>query len=761
MQISYRCPRCRDCVDCKKSFETERVSLREEQEDQMVHDSIRIDWENKQIECKLPVRGEEHQFLSNNRDIALKILDQQCNKHHKDVETRELICKSFDKLMKNGHMVLWDSLTEDEKKVIEAKKVSHWLPWRVVFKDSLSTPCRAVFDASSNTKVDADGNGGRSLNDLVVKGKVTTLNLMKMITRFQAGQHAVQGDLKQFYASIKLVLEQWNLQRVLFRENLDPKGKLIEAIIKSLIWGIKCVSALSEASVIKLAEFIKEKLPDLYKLLVDSRFCDDIGASSNSMEKLKATTKEADNLFDSVGLACKGWSYSGEKPSVDVSEDGLISIGGMKWDPIMDTLEVLIPKLHFSRKSRGRLIVGTQVFEGSMMEELEEFVPKDLSRRTIFSKNSSIYDPCGKLAPVLGILKVDLRLVSKLTEEWDDTIPASARSKWLKNFMLLERLRGMKFQRAMMPSDAVSSRMNLIVAGDVAEANVEMFGAWARFKRKNGTYSCQQILGRSLLADEDSTMPKKELNVLTRSSNMGWLLNLMLDDWMESYIVIGDSTIAFCWTTSERKRLSLFHRNRVIQIKRGTNINQMYHVITSENPADLGTRPDLVKLSDVGPNSPWDKGKEWMRGEINDAVSAGILTPVTSLRLKEEQEEDYKKGFIYEKSPEILTKGHLVLTTNSRLDKVMERQLFSDYLIPPNKWTFEKVVRVQAMVRKWFRDFKCSKKRKLLEVDPNHQFQMFPVHNAQCSVNSFTFILIKTTIDDYQWWSWQWQIPID
>ena len=484
MQISYRCPRCRDCVDCKKSFETERVSLREEQEDQMVHDSIRIDWENKQIECKLPVRGEEHQFLSNNRDIALKILDQQCNKHHKDVETRELICKSFDKLMKNGHMVLWDSLTEDEKKVIEAKKVSHWLPWRVVFKDSLSTPCRAVFDASSNTKVDADGNGGRSLNDLVVKGKVTTLNLMKMITRFQAGQHAVQGDLKQFYASIKLVLEQWNLQRVLFRENLDPKGKLIEAIIKSLIWGIKCVSALSEASVIKLAEFIKEKLPDLYKLLVDSRFCDDIGASSNSMEKLKATTKEADNLFDSVGLACKGWSYSGEKPSVDVSEDGLISIGGMKWDPIMDTLEVLIPKLHFSRKSRGRLIVGTQVFEGSMMEEMEEFVPKDLSRRTIFSKNSSIYDPCGKLAPVLGILKVDLRLVSKLTEEWDDTIPASARSKWLKNFMLLERLRGMKFQRAMMPSDAVSSRMNLIVAGDVAEANVEMFGAWARFKRK-------------------------------------------------------------------------------------------------------------------------------------------------------------------------------------------------------------------------------------------------------------------------------------
>ena len=63
------------------------------------------------------------------------------------------------------------------------------------------------------------------LNDLVVKGKVTTLNLVKMIMRFQASAAAVQGDLKQFSASIKLVVDQWNLQRVLFRKDLDMKMK--------------------------------------------------------------------------------------------------------------------------------------------------------------------------------------------------------------------------------------------------------------------------------------------------------------------------------------------------------------------------------------------------------------------------------------------------------------------------------------------------------------------------------------------------------
>ena len=72
------------------------------------------------------------------------------------------------------------------------------------------------------------------MNDLVVKGKVTTLNLVKMIMRFQAGAVAVQGDLKQFYASIKLVVNQWNLQRILYRKDLDPNNEVLEGVIKTL-----------------------------------------------------------------------------------------------------------------------------------------------------------------------------------------------------------------------------------------------------------------------------------------------------------------------------------------------------------------------------------------------------------------------------------------------------------------------------------------------------------------------------------------------
>ena len=95
-----------------------------------------------------------------------------------------------------------------------------------------------------------------------------------------------------------------------------------------------------------------------------------------NQELNKKKTNDADTLFSQVGLECKGWSFSGEEPDPELAEEGqVISIGGMKWHPLLDLLELQIPNLHFSRKLRGRLVVGTQIFEGSMMDELDKFVP--------------------------------------------------------------------------------------------------------------------------------------------------------------------------------------------------------------------------------------------------------------------------------------------------------------------------------------------------------------------------------------------------
>ena len=170
-QVEYRCPACRECLDCKAADKTEKVSLREECERYEIQKSVKLDLERRRIQCSLPLIGKERDFLTCNRDKALKILQQQCKKYHKDTDTKKLILEAFAKLFDNGHAILLSDLTQKQKQFLD-KEIQYHIPWRVVFSNSPTTPTRPVLDASSRTSFRKDKTGGRSLNDLVAKGKI-------------------------------------------------------------------------------------------------------------------------------------------------------------------------------------------------------------------------------------------------------------------------------------------------------------------------------------------------------------------------------------------------------------------------------------------------------------------------------------------------------------------------------------------------------------------------------------------------------------
>ena len=174
-----------------------------------------------------------------------------------------------------------------------------------------------------------------------------------------------------------------------------------------------------------------------------------------------------------------------------------------------------------------------------------------------------MWDILGKLAPITSGLKLDLRETFQRTETWDEGMPPDLRQRWVHNFLLFEKLRGLKFERAVMPSDAVDSKLRLLTGVDAAKSGL-MMGCWGGFKRKDGSWSNKLMLGRSLLAKSES-IPKDELEALCAGSNMAWVVRISLQDWVDSSILFSDSMIALCWLTSEKLRLSLFHRNRVLQ----------------------------------------------------------------------------------------------------------------------------------------------------------------------------------------------------
>ena len=708
-KIEYRCPKCRNCAPCREAVETEKISLREEAEEAEIADSVKLDFDNKQFICSLPMRGSPEDFLATNKRSAEKVLERQVKLYSKDQDTKELILKAMNKLFDRGHISLVSELEPDQQALIENSLVNYFIPWRVVFKPgSLSTPARPVFDCSSKTPTRLDGTGGRRLNDLMCKGRSMSFNLIKMLLRFSVGSHALSGDIKQFYNVFKLLPEHWHLQLFLWKEEMNPSNETVVAVIKTLIYGNKASAPQSEEGMKQFAEVVRKTNPRLADFLINSRFVDDLNDSVATKEGMDELQQDTDKELATLGVHIKGWAKTGSTPSTEISEGGLVGVAGMAWCPEVDSMEMKIPPLHFGKVIRGRLSSTTKLFQGEFgnLQHMEEFVPGNLSKRQVVSKYMSTFDPMGKLIPATSKMKKDLRDLMADTPTWDEAISSEHRSTWVKNFMTLEALKGIKFTRPRMPSDAVDTRMRLMV---IVDASKDIISAWAGvgFKRKNGKWSSAYLVGRCLLAPPDSTIPRHEMEALVAGSNMLWLLRQILNGWVDTFILAGDAQIPLFWILSDKKRLGLWHRTRSVQVRRGTPLENIFHIQTSQNVADIPTRPEKLTNTDLGPGSAWETGLPWMEHEIDNVVQKGILTPIADLMMKAEDQTEYDEGFVLERSPDILTQGHHVhMASPERVKRTAARASYTQYIILPTKFNFSKVVRILGIVTKFVEAFK-------------------------------------------------------
>ena len=78
---------------------------------------------------------------------------------------------------------------------------------------------------------------------------------------------------------------------------------------------------------------------------------------------------------------------------------------------------------------------------------------------------------------------------------------------------MINDLGGMKFNRCIVPDDAVSLDMETIEFGD-SSLEMACSAIYVRFKRKNGLYSCQLIFGRTKIIS-DLGIPQGEIHSAT------------------------------------------------------------------------------------------------------------------------------------------------------------------------------------------------------------------------------------------------------
>ena len=606
---TYRCPKCQNCQTCLMADKTQMLSIKEMEEDHLITSSITWDKCNKKMYCKYPWTHDPFTTLpklwgkNTNKSQAHAILRQQMRKPKL---WKDGALSFHAELIKKGFVCKLSDLKPEQQDIIKNSKILHYFPWRVVAKpDSVSTPYRIVTDPSVT-----------HMNSLLAKGSNTLSSLYVMLVKFRLNRVAYSYDLSKMYNTLKLHDTMLPFSLYLMSENLEEHNNAEEWVFLTLIYGLIAAGNLAMFAVRLLAEQFRVQEPRAHSALTEELYMDDGFGSDSSIEEVKATVDSVSRVLPEGGFSIKCVTVSGTSPSNEASSDGVSTgVGGYVWQPKEDYLKIGMGEMNFNKKYRGyRKPNDNPIVEE---DDLDQIIPKIITRRLALSKTAETWDICGiwELAKV----KFKLDLKDLTVYDWDDDIGQTLAKVWRDNFHLMAKIQKILIPRTVVPIDAIDpNKLELLIACD---ASVKMTAAvcYVRFRLKQGGYSCSMLTAKS--RSVDSTIPRNELSSNVLAAEMFVTLSKAFGDKIESYYVFTDSMIALSWLSNAQKLLKPFCFNRVRQVQRLADITRWRFVPGTLNPADHATKGD-VKEELLDPNSVWFKGYEWMKEDLKDPIKS-------------------------------------------------------------------------------------------------------------------------------------------
>ena len=680
-EISYRCTNCRNCQKCKQGEHIQFTSIKEEVEQEVINQSVIIDFKSGKAEAKLPFMENPIVKLAPNKQKALAIYNSQLKKLAKCEKSKSEVIKSEQKLQEMGFVDYVRNLSKEDQLSLKNNPIQNFIPWNAVWKEnSISTPCRVVFNASMPT------DSGISLNDLLAKGKNNMNNLVDMILRWRTHLHAFHTDIQKMYNSVALNTNDWCFQRYIWQKDLDHCKIPEEKVIKTLIYGIKSSGNQAERALRMTTEKFKKEFPRINEIVNKDVYVDDCISGEPTQCLSFQTADELTLVLMHGGFCLKGFTFSGSDPPKHLSEDGeSVNVAGMKWLPKRDQLQLDIGPIDFSKKYRGK--------KTSPITE----VPSKLTRRQCVSKVAEIFDLTGLITPITASMKIDLHVLVQRKLDWDDLIPNDLISSWKSNFKMINELSQIQFKRAVVPQDAVNLDVETIECGDASKEMI-CIAIYVRFLRKSGDYSCQLLFARSKLVPEGMTIPRAELFAANLNSHTGEIVKKSLGSKHKSSIKLTDSQVSMHWLNNEDLPLKQWVHNKVVDTLRFSTKDQWHYVKGEDMPADIGTRKGAT-VNDVSEGSAWLEGFPWMKRSMNEF-------PIKSYQqIKQACKEASEQSSEVKNNPKNATNSHFMTSIKENA----KRYEFSQYVIDPNRFRFQKVIRVLALVYRFIKN--CREKR--------------------------------------------------
>ena len=602
--VSFRCPDCSTCPECKKTNKDIATSIENSIGQQAINKAIHL--ENDQFWIDLPFTQDPDVFLEkkhggkDNYKQALKVYHSQCRK---PTPVKESTRQVHRELVEQGFISKLSDLTGEAQNQIFCGKFMHYNPWRSVYKeDSASTPARIVIDPTMT-----------GLNLCLPKGE-NNLGLMNdILLSARASPYIWATDIRKMYNQLRLKETSLRFQLMLFHESLDEKVTPEIWVMTRLWYGMTPAGNLAGTAVGSLVDRYGDLFPSAIVPLKKQRFVDDVLGGALSVHEREEQIDQSASLLAKGSFSLKYVVRSGEPPDPKSTQDGThTKLLGYKYEPVKDMLSLGFTELNMNKKIRGAKKPNPSLVT-SREEALRLLEPMQITRRKAMSRLAEFYDPLGIFEP----LKLQYKLaLSNLNQyDWDEQLPVETQTEWKQRLSTLTDLTGLKVNRCILPLKHAHKPIRLICLSD-AGATAGGAVVYAGVKMDNSSYSVGMLTAKSKLMD--ATIPRNELNAIMLMAELAFISKRALGDRVTEIIYATDSSIALSWCLNTSIKLRLYVHNRVESIRRlvqwtlDTDDIPLYHIRGPTNIADLLTKKHTLDVQEVSQSSEWQSGPAWM-----------------------------------------------------------------------------------------------------------------------------------------------------
>nr|CAH7732585.1 unnamed protein product [Callosobruchus chinensis] len=228
--------------------------------------------------------------------------------------------------------------------------------------------------------------------------------------------------------------------RIVWRKN--ETDEIGHYRLNTVTYGTASASFLAVRSLQQVAHEHHESYPHAAEAILSDFYVDDLITGANDIESTINLKHDISILLDSYGFPLRKWLSNSPhilEDSIDndncyiMSDDDTRKTLGLLWCCTSDTLEYRVNEKDFA-------------------------LPR-LSKRTMLSAISKIFDPLGIISPVIITVKILIQELWQLKISWDDSVPSSIRNTWMTFTENLTTLCEIKLPRQVMLHNA--SRIEL------------------------------------------------------------------------------------------------------------------------------------------------------------------------------------------------------------------------------------------------------------------------------------------------------------